>query len=71
MDDLKEIKEKLASIESLLQRLPEIQAAVFLRMHDEYETAKMQEQQNEWAEKMVTHLQEALEAAFSELSKKL
>ena len=29
MNDLKEIKEKLAAIESLLQRLPEIQAAVF------------------------------------------
>lgn len=29
MDDLKEIKEKLTAIESLLQRLPEIQAAVF------------------------------------------
>ena len=36
MNDLKEIKEKLAAIESLLQRLPEIQAAVFLLMRDEY-----------------------------------
>ena len=35
MDDLKEVKEKLAAIESLLQRLPEIQAAVFLLMRDE------------------------------------
>ena len=42
MNDLKEIKEKLAAIESLLQRLPEIQAAVFLLMRDEYETAKAQ-----------------------------
>lgn len=42
MDDLKEVKEKLAAIESLLQRLPEIQAAVFLLMRDEYETAKAQ-----------------------------
>ena len=42
MDDMKEIEEKLAAIESLLQRLPEIQAAVFLLMRDEYETAKAQ-----------------------------
>ena len=45
-DDLKEdiaqIKEKLAAIESLLQRLPEIQAAVFFQMLDEYEAAKLQ-----------------------------
>lgn len=40
MDELKEIKEKLAAIESLLQRLPEIQAAVFFQMLDEYQTAK-------------------------------
>ena len=42
MNNLKEIEEKLAAIESLLQRLPEIQAAVFLLMRDEYETAKAQ-----------------------------
>ena len=42
MDDLKEVKEKLTAIESLLQRLPEIQAAVLLLMRDEYETAKAQ-----------------------------
>lgn len=42
MSELEEIKEKLTAIESLLQRLPEIQAAVFLQMHDEYETAKVQ-----------------------------
>lgn len=41
-NELAEIKEKLAAIESLLQRLPEIQAAVFLQMQDEYEMAKAQ-----------------------------
>lgn len=40
MDELAEIKEKLAAIESLLQRLPEIQAAAFIQMYDEYQTAK-------------------------------
>lgn len=40
-DELLEIKEKLAAIESLLQRLPEIQAAVFLNMLDEYQSAKL------------------------------
>ena len=40
-DDLREIREKLAAIESLLQRLPEIQAAVFLNMLDEYQSAKL------------------------------
>ena len=38
-NELAEIKEKLAAIES---RLPEIQAAVFLQMQDEYEMAKAQ-----------------------------
>lgn len=42
MGELAEIKEKLASIESLLQRLPEIQAAAFLQMCDEYQQAKFQ-----------------------------
>lgn len=42
MDDLTEIKEKLVAIESLLQRLPEIQAAVFLKMQEEYEAARME-----------------------------
>ena len=42
MDEITEIKEKLASIESLLQRMPEIQAAVFLQMYEEYEIAKAQ-----------------------------
>lgn len=41
-EELVKIKEKLAAIESLLQRLPEIQAAVFLQMQDEYEMAKAQ-----------------------------
>jgi len=41
MDDLTEIKEKLATIESLLQRLPEIQAAVFIQMNEEYQAALM------------------------------
>ncbi len=39
---LEEIKEKLAAIESLLQRLPEIQSAIFIQMFEEYETAKLQ-----------------------------
>lgn len=41
MEDLAEIKEKLAAIESLLQRLPEIQAAVFIQMNEEYQSARM------------------------------
>ena len=41
-EDIAEIEEKLAAIESLLQRLPEIQAAVFFKMLDEYEAAKLQ-----------------------------
>lgn len=40
-EDVREIKEKLAAIESLLQQLPEIQAAVFFRMLDEYQTARI------------------------------
>ncbi len=42
MDNLAEIKEKLAAIESLLHRLPEIQAAVFIQMQEEHEAARMQ-----------------------------
>lgn len=42
MDELKEIKERLAAIESLLQQLPEIQAAAFFQMYDEYQSAKFQ-----------------------------
>lgn len=41
-DALLEIEKKLAAIESLLQRLPEIQAVVLFQMYDEYQTAKMQ-----------------------------
>lgn len=40
-EELRDIKEKMAAIESLLQRLPEIQAAVFFRMLDEYNSARM------------------------------
>lgn len=40
--DLQGIENRLATIESLLQRLPEIQAAVFIRMMEEYDTAKLQ-----------------------------
>lgn len=39
---LVEINEKLTDIESLLQRLPEIQAAVFIQMQEECQAAKMQ-----------------------------
>lgn len=42
LEMLAEIKEKLAAIESLIQRLPEIQAAVLLRMQEEYNAAKME-----------------------------
>lgn len=38
---LAEINEKLAAIESLLQRLPEIQAAVFLKTQEEYTAARL------------------------------
>lgn len=37
-----EIKGRLAAIESLLQRLPEIQAAAFFQMYDEYQKARME-----------------------------
>lgn len=42
MSDLTEITEKLTAIESLLQRLPEIQAAVFIQMQEEYRAAQLQ-----------------------------
>lgn len=42
MDDLTEIKQRLAAIESLLQRLPELQAAVFIQMSEEYQAARLQ-----------------------------
>jgi len=38
---LERIEQRLASIESLLQRLPEIQAAVFIQMNEEYQAAHM------------------------------
>lgn len=41
--DVEEMVEKLAAIESLLQRLPEIQAAVFIQMWDEYQLAKLEQ----------------------------
>ena len=40
--DIESIDKRLAAIESLLQRLPEIQAAVFFQMMDEYQNAKLQ-----------------------------
>ena len=36
-----EISKKLTAIESLLRRLPEIQAAVFIQMWDEYQAARI------------------------------
>lgn len=42
MNALEKIKEKLAAIELLLQQLPEIQAAIFIQMNEEYQAAKMQ-----------------------------
>lgn len=39
--DIQEIKEKLAAIESLLQRLPETQAAAFFLLLDEYQAARL------------------------------
>lgn len=38
--DLEDIKKSLAHIESLLQRMPEIQAAVLIQMQEEYGSAK-------------------------------
>ena len=40
--EIAEIKEKLAAIESLLQRLPEIQAVVLLQIYDEYKKAQFE-----------------------------
>lgn len=39
--ELEEIRKELAEIHSLLQRLPELQAAVFFQMWDEAQTAKI------------------------------
>lgn len=40
--ELEQIRKELAEIHSLLQRLPELQAAVFFQMYEEVETAKLQ-----------------------------
>ena len=40
-DEIRELKEKLAAIESLLQRLPETHAAAFFLMLDEYQAARL------------------------------
>ena len=42
MNEITEIKQKLVAIESLLQRLPEFQAAVFLKTKEEYEAARLE-----------------------------
>lgn len=42
MNDMSEIKKRLAAIESLLQRLPEMQAAMFIQMNEEYQSAKLE-----------------------------
>lgn len=39
---LQEVNRRLERIEDLLKRLPEIQAAVFLQMLEEAETARLQ-----------------------------
>ena len=36
------IEKRLAAIESLLQRLPEMQAAMFIQMNEEYQAAKLE-----------------------------
>lgn len=41
LDKMDEIIEKLTAIESLLKRLPEIQAAVYLQLKEEYDAAKL------------------------------
>lgn len=42
LKELTEVNKKLAAIESLLQRLPEIQAAAFIQMNEEYQAARLQ-----------------------------
>ncbi len=39
-EEIAEIKKHLAVIEGLIQQLPEVQAAVFLQMWDEYQSAR-------------------------------
>ena len=41
VNELAAIKAKLAAIELLLQRLPEIQAAVFIKMYEEYQGGRL------------------------------
>lgn len=40
MEDLEEIKKSLAHIEMMLQQMPEIQAATFITMWEEWEKAR-------------------------------
>lgn len=42
MTDLERIHKELTEIKSLLQNLPEIQAAVYLQMLEEYNAARLQ-----------------------------
>lgn len=41
MDQLERIEKKLDAIGSLLQQLPEVQAATFLLMYEEYQAARL------------------------------
>lgn len=41
-EKLTELNKNLKAIYSLLQQLPEIQAAIFLQMYDDYQDAKWQ-----------------------------
>ena len=41
LETLKAVDKKLAAIESLLQRLPEIHSAVFLQMQEELRAAQL------------------------------
>lgn len=41
MNDLEAIQKELTEIKSLLQNLPEIQAAVYIQMSEEYQAARM------------------------------
>ena len=41
MEELEEIKKSLATIERLIQQLPEVMAATYIQMNEEYEAARM------------------------------
>lgn len=41
LKEIAETNKKLAAIESLLQRLPEIQAGVLIQMYEEYTEARL------------------------------